>query len=153
MQGPIVVSGFVMSVIVLSQLWDILASIFVLNVLRIKLILLNFWGGVDIIDQDWTISSGLLLNRTALLFSPPKNLVLLLPLLHSAGPSILSHRKFIDSITFLLQAIGLFRHPLNSVVVGTIGTKCKILVEYSCIFEQAWPIHSHMEPLVFSTRQ
>ena len=76
MQGPIVVSGFVMSVIVLSQLWDILASIFVLNVLRIKLILLNFWGGVDIIDQDWTISSGLLLNRTALLFSPPKNLVL-----------------------------------------------------------------------------
>lgn len=76
MQGLIVVSGFVMSVIVLSQLWDILASIFVLNVLRIKLILLNFWGGVDIIDQDWTISSGLLLNRTALLFSPPKNLVL-----------------------------------------------------------------------------
>ena len=32
MQGPIVVSGFVMSIIVLSQLWDILASIFVLNV-------------------------------------------------------------------------------------------------------------------------
>ena len=79
--------------------------------------------------------------------------VLLLPLLHSAGPSILSHRKFIDSITFLLQAIGLFRHPLNSVVVGTIGTKYKILFEHSCIFEQAWPIHSHMEPLVFSTRQ
>ena len=80
--------------------------------------------------------------------------VLLLPLLHCAGPSIPSHRKDIQSTTFhLLQAIGLFRHPLNSVVVGTIGTKCKILFEYSCIFEQAWPIHSHMEPLVFSTRQ
>ena len=79
--------------------------------------------------------------------------VLLLPLLHCAGPSISSHRKYISSTTSLLQAIGLFRHPLNSVVVGTIGTKYKILVEYSCIFEQAWPIHSHMEPLVFSTRQ
>ena len=51
MQGPIVVSGFVMSIIVLSQLWDILASIFVLNALRIKFMLQFLgWCG-DNIDE------------------------------------------------------------------------------------------------------
>ena len=74
--------------------------------------------------------------------------VLLLPLLHCACTSILFLKKTSFSF-YSFQAIGLFRHPLNSVVVGTIGKT--ISYGQGCLIEQVWPTHSHMEPLAFST--
>ena len=50
---------------------------------------------------------------------------------------------------YFFQAIGLFRHPLNSVVVGTIGKT--ISFGQGCLIEQVWLTHSHMELLGFST--